>query len=113
MCDIEDLCLDAIDGWWAGVVFEAILLIYSLVGIAQVADAHLVPGLETLCHRWNIPGHVAGASFLALGSSAPEVSARWVGVGSRVRSPGDTAFQAALVHVTLRIPPTTAQLPPH
>lgn len=74
MCDdIENICLDAIDGSWAGVVFESVLFMYSLVGIAQVADAHLVPGLETLCHRWKIPGDVAGASFLALGSSAPEI----------------------------------------
>jgi len=73
MCDVEDLCLDAIDDSWTGVAFEAVLAVFVFVGIAVTADAHLAPSLETLCHRWQIPEDVAGASFLALGSSAPEI----------------------------------------
>ena len=33
----------------------------------------VAPSLETLCVRWNVREDVAGASFMALGSAAPEV----------------------------------------
>ena len=72
-CDYENLCLELIDGTWWGVIIEIWLIIYTFVGIAKVADAHLAPGLEVLCKRWSIPDDVAGASFLALGSAAPEI----------------------------------------
>ena len=72
-CDIEDLCFDAIDGEWTGVLVEIVAAAYAFVGIAAVADEHLTSSLETLCHRWRIPEDVAGASFLALGSAAPEI----------------------------------------
>ena len=71
--DVEDLCLDSIDGTAYGVGFEIILFLYAFVGIAVVADEHLTTALETLCHRWQIPEDVAGASFLAMGSAAPEI----------------------------------------
>ena len=73
MCDYENLCLELIDGSWPGIVAEIIIGCVSFVGIAQVADAHLCQGLETLCARWGIPEDVAGASFMALGSAAPEI----------------------------------------
>ena len=72
-CDIEDLCFDAIDGEWTGVLVEIVAAVYAFVGIAAVADEHLTSSLETLCKRWQIPEDVAGASFLALGSAAPEI----------------------------------------
>jgi sodium/potassium/calcium exchanger 5 len=72
-CDVEDLCLNLIDGSWPGVAFEVVLAAYCFVGIAVVADEHLAPSLETLCHRLKLSEDVAGASFLALGSAAPEI----------------------------------------
>ncbi len=51
-CDYENLCLELIDGSWIGVIFEIFVFIYSFVGIAEVADAYLAVGLETLCERW-------------------------------------------------------------
>lgn len=69
----ENLCLDDIDGTWLGVLVEVFLLLYSFVAIAIVADAHLVVSLETLCSRWGVREDVAGASFMALGSAAPEI----------------------------------------
>lgn len=71
--DAEDLCLDMIDGAWPGVLAEVVLAAYAFVGIAVVADEHLAPGLETLCRKLNLAEDVAGASFLALGSAAPEI----------------------------------------
>jgi len=69
----ENLCLEAFDSSIVGIVLEVILFAYSFVGIADVADEHLTTGLETLCHRWQVGEDVAGASFLALGSAAPEI----------------------------------------
>ena len=73
MCDYENLCLETIDGSWAGIIFEAILFGYTFCGIAEVADQYLAPALETLCARWKVPEDVAGASFLAMGGAAPEI----------------------------------------
>merc|ERR1719297_172329 len=33
----------------------------------------MVPALETLCRRWGIREDVAGATFMAFGSAAPEI----------------------------------------
>lgn len=74
MCDAENFCLDSLDGSWSGIVFEAALFVYAFVGIAVVADAHLAVSLETLCSRWQLSEDVAGASFMALGSAAPEIA---------------------------------------
>ena len=73
-CDVESLCFNLLDGQWWGVGLELLVLAYAFVGVAIVADAHLVPGLETLCVRWGIPEDVAGASFMAFGSAAPEIT---------------------------------------
>ena len=70
---IENLCLDSIDSSTSGIVFEVGLLVYSFVAVAIIADEHLVVSLETLCVRWSIPEDVAGASFMAFGSAAPEM----------------------------------------
>ena len=121
LCDMESLCFNLIDDKLWGIGLELLVLIYAFVGVAIVADAHLVlplaqallvagmhlhalilldaypshfspqgaihipcvltprcrcqvPGLETLCVRWSIPEDVAGASFMAFGSAAPEIT---------------------------------------
>ena len=66
-CDMESLCFNLIDDKLWGIGIEILVLVYAFVGVAIVADAHLVPGLETLCVRWSIPEDVAGASFMAFG----------------------------------------------
>ena len=73
-CDMESLCFNLIDDKLWGIGIEILVLVYAFVGVAIVADAHLVPGLETLCVRWSIPEDVAGASFMAFGSAAPEIT---------------------------------------
>lgn len=100
--DVEDLCLDAIDHSAFGVVFEIILFLYSFVGIANVADAHLTSGLETLVHRWGIPEDVAGASFLALGSAAPEIVVAAVSTAKNILAgdEGDAAPFATSIAVS-------------
>lgn len=70
---VENLCLDEVDGSIVGKLFEVFLLCYAFVAVAIVADDHLVVSLETLCVRWSIREDVAGASFMAFGSAAPEI----------------------------------------
>lgn len=49
------------------------MLLYSFAGLALVCDDYMVPALETLCVRWNVQEDVAGATFMAFGSAAPEI----------------------------------------
>eukprot|EP00397_Hematodinium_sp_SG-2012_P018916 GEMP01019410.1.p1 GENE.GEMP01019410.1~~GEMP01019410.1.p1 ORF type:complete len:428 (+),score=67.48 GEMP01019410.1:730-2013(+) len=77
MCDvvlaIEELCLENIDHHWLGVLLEIALFGYAFIGLALMCDKFLVPALETLCLKWNISEDLAGATFMAFGSGAPEV----------------------------------------
>ncbi|GBG25402.1 Sodium/potassium/calcium exchanger 3 [Hondaea fermentalgiana] len=68
-----ELYFDAIDDKWWGVGIEAVVFIYCFFGLAIVCDDYLVPSLEILCIRWNVREDVAGASFMAFGSAAPEI----------------------------------------
>ena len=70
---MENACLEQIDchGW--GIAFEIFLFIYCMAGLAIVCDDHLVLSLETLCIKWGIREDIAGASFMAFGSAAPEI----------------------------------------
>ena len=43
------------------------------VALALVCDEHMCPAIEAICERLAIPDDIAGASLLALGSSAPEI----------------------------------------
>ena len=70
---LDSLCLENIDSNFFGILVEASLLFYCFLAVATVADAHLVVSLETLCVRWNVREDVAGASFMAFGSAAPEI----------------------------------------
>mmetsp|Transcript_7537 Transcript_7537/g.12148 ORF Transcript_7537/g.12148 Transcript_7537/m.12148 type:complete len:406 (+) Transcript_7537:1264-2481(+) len=58
---------------WIDFGLEACLFLYAFLGLAIVCDNYLVPSLETLCIRWHVREDVAGASFMALGSAAPEI----------------------------------------
>jgi len=71
----EELCLAQLEAHspvlW--IVVEIILFLYMFIGLALICDDYLVPSIETLCRKWSISEDVAGATFLALGSGAPEV----------------------------------------
>jgi len=72
-CDVENACLEQIDCKPWGKMVEAVIFFFSFAGLAIVCDDHLVGSLETLCVRWNIREDIAGASFMAFGSAAPEI----------------------------------------
>lgn len=39
----------------------------------MICDGFLILSLETMCVRWHLREDVAGATFMALGSAAPEI----------------------------------------
>lgn len=70
---VENLCIDALDGHWWGIPLQLAILVFAFLGLARVADNYLVTSLETLCVRLHVREDVAGASFMAFGSAAPEI----------------------------------------
>jgi len=68
-----DINWDVLDQNWWGYLVEGVLLLQCFVGLAIVCDEYMVPSLETLCRRWGIREDVAGATFMAFGSAAPEI----------------------------------------
>jgi Ca2+/Na+ antiporter len=98
-CDfLDNLCLNTIDlkggdfslpdtpcegsGW--GIFFEILLFLWCMLGLAVVCDEHLCPSLERLCDVWMIREDVAGATFMAFGSAAPEIIINVVGTFKQV-----------------------------
>jgi hypothetical protein len=49
------------------------LLLVCFLALAIICDDYLVPPIEHFCETYDIPDEAAGASFLAFGSSAPEI----------------------------------------
>lgn len=56
-----------------GILLQMITMLYAFLGLAIICDDHLVPALDTLVAVWQIPDDVAGATFMAFGSAAPEI----------------------------------------
>jgi len=77
-------------------ILQAIALLYIFYLLAKVCDEYFVDALEVITKRLHISEDVAGASFMAIGSSAPElfialialmkVGAESIGVGTIVGS---------------------------
>ena len=63
-----------------GVVFHFLLVIYMFGALAVVCDDYFVPSLEQITKKLNMDSDVAGATFMAAGSSAPELFTSVIGV---------------------------------
>ena len=61
-------------------VVHALVAIYMCIGLAIVCDYYFIPSLEVICYRLDLQADVAGASFMAIGSSAPELFASVIGM---------------------------------
>ena len=70
---MRSMCLSGATNEWYGIMVEILIIIYAFVGIALVCDDYLVISLETLCDKWNVREDIAGATFAAFGSAAPEI----------------------------------------
>lgn len=57
-----------------------LLALYMFGTLAIVCDDYFVPALEAICERLNLQEDVAGATFMAAGSSAPEFFTSVIGV---------------------------------
>ncbi|KAK7496335.1 hypothetical protein BaRGS_00012500 [Batillaria attramentaria] len=63
-----------------GVVFHILIALYLFAALAIVCDDYFVPSLERICEDLGLQEDVAGATFMAAGSSAPELCTSVVGV---------------------------------
>ncbi|XP_071787820.1 sodium/potassium/calcium exchanger 4-like [Asterias amurensis] len=62
------------------VVLHFLCVIYMFVALAIVCDDFFVSSLEKICERLGFSHDVAGATFMAAGSSAPELFTSIIGV---------------------------------
>ncbi|XP_072895599.1 sodium/potassium/calcium exchanger 4-like [Hemitrygon akajei] len=63
-----------------GVLLHIAGAVYMFYALAIVCDDFFVPALEKICERLHLNEDVAGATFMAAGSSAPELFASVIGV---------------------------------
>jgi Ca2+/Na+ antiporter len=72
-CEWRTFCINRIpENWWA-ITLMTMAFAYSFLALAIVCEERLVVSLETLCVRWDVREDIAGASFMAFGSAAPEI----------------------------------------
>ncbi|KAM6972906.1 sodium/potassium/calcium exchanger 4a [Aplochiton taeniatus] len=62
------------------VVLHIFAALYMFFALAAVCDNYFVPSLEKICEKLHLTEDVAGATFMAAGSSAPELFASVIGV---------------------------------
>ena len=58
---------------------HVLVSVYMCVALAIVCDYYFVPSLEVLCYKLDMQSDVAGATLMAVGSSAPELFASIIG----------------------------------
>uniref|UniRef100_A0A663DXE8 Solute carrier family 24 member 4 n=1 Tax=Aquila chrysaetos chrysaetos TaxID=223781 RepID=A0A663DXE8_AQUCH len=63
-----------------GVLLHIIAALYMFYALAIVCDDFFVPSLEKICEKLHLSEDVAGATFMAAGSSTPELFASVIGV---------------------------------
>ncbi|XP_077379519.1 sodium/potassium/calcium exchanger 3-like [Festucalex cinctus] len=62
------------------VALHVLCTIYMFCALAVVCDDYFVPSLEKICEHLHLSEDVAGATFMAAGSSAPELFTSIIGV---------------------------------
>ncbi|XP_042884007.1 probable sodium/potassium/calcium exchanger CG1090 isoform X2 [Penaeus japonicus] len=63
-----------------GLILHILIAFYMFLGIAIVCDEYFVPSLEMICDSLQMSEDVAGATFMAAGSSAPELATSVIAV---------------------------------
>ncbi|CAH1958916.1 unnamed protein product [Acanthoscelides obtectus] len=61
------------------VVVHILISLYLFVALAVVCDKFFVPAVEKICHALNMSSDVAGATFMAAATSAPELFVNVIG----------------------------------
>ncbi|XP_034554826.1 sodium/potassium/calcium exchanger 4 isoform X2 [Notolabrus celidotus] len=62
------------------VMLHIVATLYMFLALAIVCDEYFVTSLEKICEKLDLSEDVAGATFMAAGSSAPELFASIIGV---------------------------------
>ena len=91
-CDVEFGGMNAFD-MNGGLAVHLLGILYVFLGIAIICDDYFVEALERISSALKLSDDVAGATFMAAGSSAPElatVRARRRPRGSRAGRPAST-----------------------
>ncbi|CAM1154644.1 Uncharacterised protein at_DN2460, partial [Pycnogonum litorale] len=87
-----------------GVIIHLIVALYTFLALAVICDDYFVPSLEKLCDNMNLSSDVAGATFMAAGSSAPELAASVIAVFVSKDDVGlGTVVGSAVFNITLVI----------
>ncbi|KAE8738162.1 hypothetical protein FOCC_FOCC016360 [Frankliniella occidentalis] len=63
-----------------GLIIHLFLAVYTFIGLAIVCDDYFVASLDRICEELKLSPDVAGATFMAAGSSAPELATVVIGV---------------------------------
>ncbi|EZA53280.1 Sodium/potassium/calcium exchanger [Ooceraea biroi] len=63
-----------------GLILHILVAIYTFLGLAIVCDDYFVSSLDRICEELRLSPDVAGATFMAAGSSAPELATVIIGV---------------------------------
>ncbi|XP_075232313.1 putative sodium/potassium/calcium exchanger CG1090 [Lycorma delicatula] len=80
---IEQFPKPSMGPYWrkhGGLIFHILICIYSFIGLAIVCDEYFVTSLDRICEVFKLSPDVAGATFMAAGSSAPELATVVIGV---------------------------------
>jgi K+-dependent Na+/Ca+ exchanger-like protein len=64
---------DSVGGMIVDFLFCLLLLVYMFKGLGEICDAYFMTALENISEALNLSNDVAGATFMAAGSSAPEL----------------------------------------
>ena len=56
------------------------VLLFSFYMLAIICDEFFVPALDVIAEKWKLPSDVAGATLMAIGSSAPELCIAFIAV---------------------------------
>ncbi|KAG8575654.1 hypothetical protein GDO81_009630 [Engystomops pustulosus] len=63
-----------------GIIIHFLVILYMFLAVAIVCDEYFIPSLEVISERLGLSQDVAGATFMAVGSSAPELVTAFLGV---------------------------------
>lgn len=70
-CDAGTCCGSLDTGF--GVILYLVIMLYTFLGLAVVCDDYFCESLDLISEKLNLSPDVAGATFMAAGSSAPEL----------------------------------------
>lgn len=63
-----------------GLIVHVLVAVFTFLGLAIVCDDYFVASLDRICEELKLSPDIAGASFMAAGSSAPELATVIIGV---------------------------------